>query len=669
MQTNKYRADIDGLRAIAIISVLIFHLDSAYLSGGFIGVDIFFVISGFLITTIIKNEIENTGNFSFKNFYIRRVRRLFPALIVVLIFSSILSTLILSSTHLSSFGASLTASLLSISNFTFWLEADYFDVSAKMKPLLHTWSLSVEEQFYFIWPITLLLLLNLNSKWKIISIMIFFSLISLYMNERFDDGSVRFINSYIPFLKEYISDGSSTIFFLLPFRIYEFMIGAILVWIVHYKIKFTFIYDILFILGIVFVGYAIFNFNDKMLFPSYIALMPTIGTALLIYSGNKSRLTILLSNKLMVGIGLISYSLYLIHWPIIVFWNYLYTKITIYDNLFILLVSINLAILSYKYIEQPFRTKKYDLEKVSIKYTSIFLVLTLGWGGHNMYSNHGWEWRIDSPVNFENMGDSKDFHKKFYGGVGYPTTGGIHTSKPADIVVIGDSHAKHYIEGLYKLLARPNNLSLYNSSGTSCISLPNFTRITKGSNWNISCPRALNKGLNYLKKGSKNSILIISESWVTQMTRADLMDKNGQKVNKKINVRDIIIGINKLKELIGNKKLIVIGNVPRAKVNLANVFSKPMPILFATSDLKKYITSTAQPRMYEFNNKLKEESLRTNKFLFLDPHDVLCGNNICRNIDNKNRLIYSDSAHLSKYGSIEVIKGFLPQIKEYMNAK
>ena len=166
MNKLNYRSDIDGIRAIAIISVLLFHIDSTYLSGGFIGVDIFFVISGFLITNLIKKEIESTGKFSFTNFYIRRIRRLFPALIVVLVLTTISATLILSPTHLSRFGGALTSSLFSLSNLYFWLEADYFDESSKLKPLLHTWSLSIEEQFYFVWSITLMFLMKLRKNYE-----------------------------------------------------------------------------------------------------------------------------------------------------------------------------------------------------------------------------------------------------------------------------------------------------------------------------------------------------------------------------------------------------------------------------------------------------------------------------------------------------------------------
>lgn len=667
MNKLKYRSDIDGLRAIAIISVLIFHLDATYLSGGFVGVDIFFVISGFLITGIIKNEIESTGSFSFKNFYIRRIRRLFPALIIIMLLTTIFAVLILSPTHLASFGGSLISSLLSISNVFFWIEADYFDVSAKLKPLLHTWSLSVEEQFYFIWPITLLLLLKIKSRLKIISFIIFISLISLYMNERFDDGSVRFITNYLPSLKEYVANGSSTIFFLLPFRIYEFMIGALLVWIVSYNFKLKFINDILFVIGIVCIGYSVAYFNEKMLFPSYIALLPTIGAGLLIYAGNKSRLSVLLSNKIMAWIGLISYSLYLIHWPVIVFVKYLFQNTTVYDNLIIVAVSVMFAFLSYKFIEQPFRTKKHNLGQPVLKYGSIFLVLLLGWGGYNMYSKNGWEWRISSYVNFENVGDSKNFHKEFYGGAGYPSFLGVKTFQPADIVLLGDSHGMHYAEGIYKLIAEPNKYNLYLAAGTSCITLPNFTRITVGNDWNNLCKNALTKGLDFITKGN-NPIVIISESWLYQLGIAGILSE-GKVVNKKVTIDDIKEGILNLKELIGNSQLIVIGNVPGAGHNLYDIFTRPRPILFTKFNPNDYYYTEPLKENINFNNELRDFAKNTNKFTFLDPSDILCENGKCKNINNNKNLIYSDTAHLSKYGSIEVINGFKDEILQLLNKK
>lgn len=656
MNKLNYRPEIDGLRAIAILSVLIFHIDATYLSGGFVGVDIFFVISGFLITGIIKNEIETTGKFSFKNFYMRRVKRLLPALFVVFIITSIISVFLLSPTHLSSYGGSLVSAIFSMSNIFFWIESDYFDVSAKVKPLLHTWSLSIEEQFYFFWPLLLLFLLRLkNKKYTFVSFFILTGL-SFYMNDRFDDGSVSFINNYLPSIKEYFTDGKSTIFFLLPFRIYEFILGAIVVWLINYKLSRKYLYDILFIIGLFLVAYSVFFFNESIIFPSYYGLIPTFGTALLIYASYYSRLKILLSNKFFVGVGLVSYSLYLVHWPIIVFWNYLSQNISLVEKIVMFIISFVLAYFSYKYIEQPFRKKEFNIFAPKVLNISFSILFVLIFIGINSYVTNGWNWRVNTPVVFENVGDSKDFHKKFYGGQGYPYTGAVNTTNPADIVVIGDSHGRHYLEGLYKEIAKPNDLNLYSSSGTSCIMLPSFTRTTEGKDWDKLCSDALKKGLEFLKQ-SDNNILLLSASWVSQMQRADILDEKGNRQHKAITKEDIGKGILQLKELIGSKTLIVIGQVPGAEKNLYDIFTRPNPIFFNV-DYSHYLASPIRDDFKEFNQYLKKLSNTTKEFIFLDPFDILCKDGVCKNTDDKKRLIYSDKSHLSKYGSIEVIDGF-----------
>lgn len=292
MIKNNYRADIDELRAITILSVLIFHIDHIYLSGGFVWVDIFFVISGFLITSIIKKEIETTGKFCLKDFYIRRAPRLLPAVLVVFVFTAIFVALILSPTHLASFGGSLVSAIMSLSNLFFWIAADYLDTSANLKSLLHTWALSVEEQFYFVWPITLLLLLRRKYSKITYYTMFFLVILSFYMSDRFDDGSINFILNYLPEYKEYFSNGKSTIFFLLPFCTYEFIFGVSLIWLAVYPLRNRYLYDILFLAGLVLIGYSIFTIDDKMLFHSYYGIVPTLGVTLRIYSGNQSRFNI-----------------------------------------------------------------------------------------------------------------------------------------------------------------------------------------------------------------------------------------------------------------------------------------------------------------------------------------------------------------------------------------
>lgn len=670
MDKTKYRSDIDGLRSIAVLSVLLFHLGFSSFGGGFVGVDVFFVISGFLITRLIKDEIDRTGSFDFKNFYLRRIRRLFPALFVTLFVTSALAALLLSPAHLQRFGGALTSALASVSNFYFWFEADYFDVSAQVKPLLHTWSLSIEEQFYLIWPVTIFLLYKPTRKRVAYVGLLLFAVFSLYLNVKFSDGSVAFISQHSESLAGWIADGRATIFFLMPFRVFEFAIGAALVWLVGYQAKSKTIHDMLFVLGLGLIVYAVATFNDQMLFPSTAALVPCLGTALLIYSGASSRFSPLLTNKSSVGIGLLSYSLYLVHWPIIVFWIYLKNEIGFIDQVGMATFSFVLAFLSYRFVECPFRYKKINLGHITWKASSVAAVLIVATVGLHMKISGGWPWRITSLVTFENVSDASEFHKAFYGGAGYPTYGPVKTEVAADIVLMGDSHGRHYAEGLYKELAEPEGKALYVASGSSFIHLPSFVRTTEGNDWEKISSEGMDKAFSYIEKTIEPPLVIVSHFWIFQMQRADLLDEQGSRRNINVDVGVIIQGIRALKQRIGDSPLVVVGQVPTpAGHNLYDIFTRPKPLFFSDFNPDEYLKTPAIEKYIQFNQRLSDAAQSSGEFMFLDPHDVLCEDGICRNTDSQGHLIYSDNAHLSKYGSREVIRAFLPRLKNILQGQ
>jgi peptidoglycan/LPS O-acetylase OafA/YrhL len=341
-----YRKEIDGLRALAVIPVILFHAGFEWISGGYIGVDIFFVISGYLITTILLQE-QQQGSFSIVNFYERRARRILPALFIVLLVCLPFAWFWLLPHELKDFGKSLIAVVTFVSNILFWLETDYFTADAELIPLLHTWSLAVEEQFYIIFPLFLALFAGKHKRIMVIMVIIT-ALLSLGLTE---------------WGWRYFAEGN---FYLIPFRAWELMIGALTAFYLFYKPQPKgLICHIGSLLGLVLILLAIFFLDKSIPFPSVYALAPTLGTALIILFANQQTLVNkVLSFKGFVMIGLVSYSAYLWHQPLFVFARAYYMEMPTTSIMVILsIVSILMGYISWRYIEAPFRNKQRFSQK------------------------------------------------------------------------------------------------------------------------------------------------------------------------------------------------------------------------------------------------------------------------------------------------------------------
>ncbi len=335
-----YRPEIDGLRAIAVLPVLFFHAGLGF-SGGFVGVDVFFVISGFLIGSLILAEVES-GTFRMMNFWERRVRRLFPALAAMVIACLIVGWVLLVPEHFADFGQSVIAQPLLGANFYFWRQTGYFEVASEFQPLLHTWSLAVEEQFYLLFPPIFLLLMRWGRRVTIAGVLVFIAgslAWSIY-------GTINY---------------PAFSFFLIPSRIWELDIGVLLALLPKRKLFLPIIDEIISWAGMLLILGSVFLFDINTSFPGWTALAPCLGTAMVIY-GNSVRLTSLgkvLKQKALVFIGKISYSLYLIHWPVIVFLKY--AMIRELPSSWLggsLVFSFFLAWLSWRFVETPFREKR-----------------------------------------------------------------------------------------------------------------------------------------------------------------------------------------------------------------------------------------------------------------------------------------------------------------------
>lgn len=367
-----YREEIDGLRAVAIIPVVLFHAGFEWFSGGFIGVDVFFVISGYLITSIILKELTQ-NNFSIANFYERRARRILPALFFVLLACMPFAWFLLLPHELVDFGKSLAAVSTFSSNILFWQESNYFSADSELMPLLHTWSLAVEEQFYVIFPLLLMLFWRFGYKALIVLVTII-AIASFALSE----WGLR--------------SHQEANFYLLPSRAWELMIGALTAFYL-FKRKPNFgsgLSQFLSLSGLLLILTGIFLLDKDDLFPGVYALLPTLGSTFIILFASKGTIVNqILSNKLMVLIGLISYSAYLWHQPLFAF-----ARIAIQDEIKPLLLTalcvlpFILAYLSWRWVEKPFRDRSRFTRKqifsagfvISLVFIGIGLILVLNNG-------------------------------------------------------------------------------------------------------------------------------------------------------------------------------------------------------------------------------------------------------------------------------------------------
>ena len=340
---TRYRPDIDGLRAIAVLAVLGFHAFPRFCPGGFVGVDIFFVISGYLISTIIFDDVAS-GRFTYAGFYSRRIRRIFPSLVTVLLAVLVVGLLLDFSTEFARLGIHVAAGAAFLSNLILWRESGYFDIDSAYKPLLHLWSLGVEEQFYIVWPLVIAAVSGRRILWVVAAIL----LVSFATN-------IAIVGSE-----------PAAAFFLPVTRFWELMIGSLLAYSAHARLWVPQRRDALSVIGFILLLISLSLINKETVFPGWAALVPTLGTAALIAAGPDARLNrILLANKAAVFVGLISYPLYLWHWPILSFMTVSEGELSRGLRLAAVGISFGLAYITYVVIEKPLRFGRFGSLKVA----------------------------------------------------------------------------------------------------------------------------------------------------------------------------------------------------------------------------------------------------------------------------------------------------------------
>ncbi len=443
---SNYRPDIDGLRSVAVLSVLIFHIHPALLPGGFLGVDIFFVISGYLISRIIVSE-SIQGTFSFTNFYARRIRRIFPALFVLLTICALAAILLLSPETYTNFMKSARYASAQLANFFFSRDVDYFDEGFSNQPLLHTWSLGVEEQFYLVWPLclaiwikiarTLASILNNNNTFLLILCLAFIALLisSFWASAALAENNFK------------------QAFYMFYTRAWEFCIGGVFALKTHNltKVQANGVGTI----GILLIGYSLFFVEPTWSGSSLLTLgvlLPCIGSALLLVSNHKkSFINALLATRGPVFIGKISYSLYLYHWPIIIFYkSYTSThELSAIISISLIALSLSLATLSYAYVEKPFRRASLPSRKVILLGCGVIAVFCTMFKWLERFESD--PWRITAYT--ENAPHS---YKKTPAGCNKQILGNVvffqciynESIDSQYVALIGDSHAPHFFQAI-----------------------------------------------------------------------------------------------------------------------------------------------------------------------------------------------------------------------------
>jgi peptidoglycan/LPS O-acetylase OafA/YrhL len=449
-KSKAYRTDIDGLRAVAVLSVFLYHLDALHVTGGFVGVDIFFVISGYLITSILAKEL-NSGRFSIAAFYERRIRRIVPALLAMLVFTTAAAWIYLLPSEMISYGHSLLAALFSASNFFFYSQAGYFDAPSASKPLLHTWSLAVEEQFYLFFPLLLAFIFRYRRRW-LVAILSVISLLSFALS--------IWATAYQPNLS----------FFWPITRAWELQIGSLIAVVNLPIFRSRLVREAGTLTGIGLIGYSLFAYTAFTPFPGLAALLPCLGSALIIAPGvyGRSLVARMLSLRPVVFVGLISYSLYLWHWPLIV-----YQKMGLVlvpgaprqvEKGVTLLIGLAAATLSWYFVERPFRkTQGKDSRRQVFAWAAcstaamalIAGVLLLGNGMPSRFSDRAVQ--IASYLDNPNGADRWRYREGecFLTAANrledYKAASCLHSDPTrTNILILGDSHAAQLDFGLQK---------------------------------------------------------------------------------------------------------------------------------------------------------------------------------------------------------------------------
>lgn len=625
---SNYRPDIDGLRALAVLSVLLFHGFPEVLPGGFAGVDIFFVISGFLITGIIWQE-NKEDKFSFLSFYARRVRRIFPALIIVLLACTFLGWKVLFDDEFKQLGNHIMRAGVFLSNFVLWKESGYFDSRAELKPLLHLWSLAIEEQFYIIWP-ALIALLYRKSRQPVTWLMVLLLLSFLW-------------NIYQSFMNP-VHD-----FYSPLTRFWELMAGS--AWAVFSKSsKFQLNEEwkrTLGSTGLVLLLSSMVIVSWSHAYPGAWAVLPVLGAVCFIAAeGELPWLGHIFTHRATLWVGEISYALYLWHWPILSFLRVVEGQTpTIFLRSMGLLLSVVLAALTSSLIEKKFRYGPVMRGKIIFLLSMMLLVFS---AGYKIYRTHGFPDRsLMTDQHVAHQGDighdefHREYSRRFYAcnnkkikedageWMGLKRCFQSQPEGPIDVLLLGDSHAEHLLIGLSESLP-DQHVGFYGKNGLPLLSNRNYSVI-----------------FEEVLKDHSVRLVVISAMWLPRIQEMLSRDKF---------ISDLTETIQALSK--AGKKVILLDDVYQFEFDPQRCkYERP----FSGGSTCSVPRDVAEREFSKYLPALEEVQKKT-AVPFIRIGDALCSDQACFMLSG-DRMAYRDNNHLNSIGSKQVAKQLISKMK------
>jgi len=637
----KYRADVDGLRAVAVLAVVGFHAFPERMPGGFVGVDIFFVISGFLISSLLLHSLQER-TFSFAEFYARRIRRIFPALALTLVAVIAFGWLALGPEEYQQLGKHVVAGAGFVVNFTLWAESGYFDGAAGAKPLLHLWSLGIEEQFYIVWPLVLWLATRVGVN-RLIPVAVI--------------GVTSFAaNAFI------VQQSRLDAFYFPHTRFWELMLGSALACVavsakqpMHLPsttanaMSFT---------GLGMIAASLALVTEASAFPGWWALLPTVGAALMIQAGNQAWLNrVVLSWNPMVRIGLISYPLYLWHWPLLA-----YARILVNPEgdaaidpsrsirVSLVLVAFGLAWLTYKLVEQPIRTGQRSPAKALGLVAAMLVAGVMGW---TTYASEGYPRRIETakarhPVAAQmtsaNSRSLPPYPALFRGVTPVDGRDLLLANPPSatrfDIAMIGDSHAWVLYDGLIRSIERP---ALLAGRGT-CPPLFTVDAVRRGRvETPLDCQPFVDNALEYVIADPDTDVIVIA-AYFDQYHRDVRLTLAGQSTVLQDALRATLTRLG------GSGKTVVLAHdvpeIPRS------CYRRQFPVW----EPRPHDECTLPRDAYEASRRWVIDVVRDVSSAFpnvvaYDPASVLCDATRCGEIDDRHFLYITDGNHVNTLGA------------------